>query len=244
MNIQPTPEVIAGTGLAVYAGKAAIDGARAFFQRIAGPAAEELGLLIQDKVKSYRAALTVRTAIKAAEMLREAGRDAGPVPPRVLLPLLDGASVEDDANLSERWAALLANAADAAGPGVAPSFPFILRQLSPLDAFIVELLISRGENEEQMEVTAKRMVLSGDGNKAPPWGLASERIAELLDEPLQHVKVALNNLEGLGLVEIEPQMRRSAGNESILMATLGRGCRLSSLGTIFANACRAPEPSA
>jgi len=45
-------------------------------------------------------------------MARDAGFQPQVVPPKVLFPLLEGASFEDNEDLHTMWAALLANAAD------------------------------------------------------------------------------------------------------------------------------------
>lgn len=128
--------------------KAGVDEAakasRGFLLRIAGPAAEEVGLLLQDKVKLYRFRNQVRMLAKAQSIMREANLDPEAVPLRTLLPILEGAALEDDESLADKWAALLANAAAGrAGAGSHPSFPRILAELSPNDARFLDLLAER-----------------------------------------------------------------------------------------------------
>jgi hypothetical protein len=74
-------------------------------------------------------------------MLNQAGIEPKSVPLRVLVPLLEGASLEDDDDLSTKWAALLANAATPEyNVNLIPSFSNILSQLSPRDAKVLDLL--------------------------------------------------------------------------------------------------------
>ena len=77
-------------------------------------------------------------------MLEEAGIEPQPVAPKVLLPILENASLEDDEELHDRRAALLANAADpGADVGVEAVFPDILRQLSRADAIFLDAVYDR-----------------------------------------------------------------------------------------------------
>jgi hypothetical protein len=94
--------------------------------KVAGPAAEEFGLALQDHVKAYRLRGQVRLWQRTREFLDEAGIDVHPVAPKLLLPIIDYGSVEDDAWLRDRWAALLANAAIGQSD-VLPAYPEILR---------------------------------------------------------------------------------------------------------------------
>ena len=56
-----------------------------------------------------------------------------------LLPLLESAALEEEDDLSSKWAALLANAATPDSPvDIYPSFPHILSQLSPREARVLD----------------------------------------------------------------------------------------------------------
>lgn len=65
-------------------------------------------------------------------MLADAGINPEPIPPRLFLPALEAATIEDNEGLQERWAALLANAADPSkGNPILPAFVEILKELTP-----------------------------------------------------------------------------------------------------------------
>ncbi|HUA21865.1 MAG TPA: hypothetical protein VMB25_24135 [Bryobacteraceae bacterium] len=80
--------------------------------------------------------------IAAAERARrEAGVTVTKIPLRILQPVLDGASIEDDPDIQARWACLLTNAADPREvTPVSPMFPFILRDLGPREVKFLDAL--------------------------------------------------------------------------------------------------------
>jgi hypothetical protein len=108
-------------------------------KRIAGPLADEIGESLAVVARPYRIMLSVKMFQKTQRMLKEAGISPHAVPPRLFLPILENASIQDDEDLHTRWAALLANAA--ASPNVVhPSYIEILKQLAPEDAILLDKL--------------------------------------------------------------------------------------------------------
>jgi hypothetical protein len=80
-------------------------------------------------------------------MLALSGDSPSPVPGRILMPILDYASVEDDDAMQRKWGALLANAASHTEANkVLPAFAEILRQLTPVQAQILEWMYEMEEN--------------------------------------------------------------------------------------------------
>jgi hypothetical protein len=114
-----------------------------FLQKVLSPAATALGegAAAARSMRLFFHAMTSAAAIEqAAASLDAAGAVAVPVPGRVLWPILERASLEDDPGLTSAWSALLANAADESGPNVLPSFPSILAELSPKEAQLLNLI--------------------------------------------------------------------------------------------------------
>ncbi len=72
-----------------------------------GPAAEELGLAFRDHVRFFRWERYQRFVAKAEEIFERTGKKPKPIPLKILLPILENGSIEDDDNLQDRWAALL-----------------------------------------------------------------------------------------------------------------------------------------
>lgn len=120
---------------------AAIEAAKDLLQKLVGPAAEETGLFLQDRVRVYRLRNQLAILGKTQDMLSSVGIDPKSVPLRALVPLLEGAALEDDDNLATKWAALLANAAmQGSNVNLIPGFSNILSQLQPRDAAILDIL--------------------------------------------------------------------------------------------------------
>lgn len=120
--------------------------------KIAGPAAAELGLAWQDSVKVYRFKRRLRLLQKIKEVCEEAGIDPQPVSLKLLLPAVEYASIEEDDSLQDKWAALLANAANPSSDiGLSPAFVDVLRQLTPHEAAFLDLL-SPNPTEKEKEI--------------------------------------------------------------------------------------------
>jgi hypothetical protein len=101
--------------------------------KLAAPAAEQIGRLLGYKLHPYTVMNFVATMKKTERILRTAGLPANPVPPRLLLPIAEGSSIEDNESLQELWAGLLATASQQ-GDSVSPSFIETLKQLTPDEA--------------------------------------------------------------------------------------------------------------
>lgn len=100
---------------------------------LAGPAFEEFGAMLGDKVRVYRVKNLITTVQKTERLLRQAGLPANAVPPRLLLPIIENISIEDNDSLQDLWAGLLATASQHKD-SVSPSFVETLKQLTPDEA--------------------------------------------------------------------------------------------------------------
>src|ERR1700688_4704840 len=78
---------------------------------VAGSAAREIGEMIKDEIKPYRAARQMLLAEKTVRRLQEAEIKPVAVAPKILLSVFENAGLEDDEEMHDRWATLLANAA-------------------------------------------------------------------------------------------------------------------------------------
>jgi hypothetical protein len=121
---------------AIEAAKAsgkALENITEFFNRLAGPLATEVGEILADRTKVYRAKNWISCQEKIKQMLDEAHEVPQEIPARQFLPMLESASLEDDETLQEMWAALIASAslADVGTPSV---YITLLKDLSPVEA--------------------------------------------------------------------------------------------------------------
>jgi len=130
-------EIAKATGELAKLGTKALE----FFEKLVGAPAEQLGGLVADELAFLRAKrhLTMARVLEMARwQLEERGHEPRVVPPRTLVPLLRSSSLEDDDDLIERWADLLANAADPAATVLPPHFVHLLAELSPLEVKILD----------------------------------------------------------------------------------------------------------
>src|ERR1700733_7293431 len=112
-------------------------------KRMLGPAADELAEMWRDQVRLYRYERQVKWIEKAEKMAADAGFSPNEVPPKILFPLLEGASMEHDETLHTMWAALLANASSRVGRVVRPSFVSLLREMAADEAVLLQSIADR-----------------------------------------------------------------------------------------------------
>ena len=98
---------------------------------IAGPACEEIGQHFRDRIRLYRLKDAVRLLEAVRDLHARLGIPVGEVHPKLLFPILEHASLEDDPTLARLWAGLLASAS--AGRAL-PAYVDIAKQLAPDDA--------------------------------------------------------------------------------------------------------------
>ena len=107
--------------------------------RLTGPVFDDIGAMISDSMKPYRAKNLVNTLRKTQRILHEAGLPANAVPTRLLFPIAEASSIEDNETLQDMWAGLLATASQQTD-SVSPSFIETLKQLTPDDARHLEAI--------------------------------------------------------------------------------------------------------
>ncbi len=110
-------------------------------KRILGPAADEIGLMLQDRVRVYRQRNLSKILPRSLELVESSKLEPKEIPMRTLIPIIECAAIEDNEYLAEKWAGLLASAATTQSTTAShPCFPKILSELSPLDAIILDRL--------------------------------------------------------------------------------------------------------
>src|ERR1039458_3411347 len=107
------------------------------------PATAEIAERFRDEIRRYRYARQLECLKKAEQMAKDAGFTPKAVPIKLLFPLLEGASLEENEDLHTMWAALLANAASPDNTvEVRPGFISVLRQMSPDEAALLNWMVS------------------------------------------------------------------------------------------------------
>lgn len=114
-----------------------------FLGRVIGPSAEALGGLLGDQLKSWRAANLDRIARKWEKIRFERGiadQAIRSLPFGDAYRAIEAASVEEDTNVQELWAQLIANATDPSQSiNIKKAYIDILKSLGSPDAIVLDL---------------------------------------------------------------------------------------------------------
>ena len=200
--------------------------------KLFGGSAEQIGGIAEDyfaeirqKLAGKRQSQRVETVLSKTEyVIEDAGFEPKEVPDEILIPLLQAASLQDDATLQDMWANLLANAANPEGEPIRRVFINILCELSPNDALFLDKFIDAPEPPFGMpypEMMLAEFHPTGDSD-AVQITLAVLRRSQLID---QHFAVTV------------PGDPSAIGGSNPIPPTY----TVSGLGMAFVRACRAPK---
>ena|ERR1035437_8083069 len=89
--------------------KGGVEGAGAFLSRICLPAAEEFGLLLQDKVRGWRGNNVAKIVEEAEKLIGSRASEDLNGHPRIVHKILENGSWSDDDVVRKMWAGLLAS---------------------------------------------------------------------------------------------------------------------------------------
>ena len=133
LGIKPVADAVS------HVTKASVDGASAFLSRICLPAAEELGLFLQDKVRTWRAKNATATLAEAQALFEKnhIGHDVH-AHPRLVASVVENSSWIDDRTLQQMWGGLLASSCSVSGNDETNLiFVNLLSQLTSLEVRIL-----------------------------------------------------------------------------------------------------------
>jgi hypothetical protein len=115
-----------------------IDMAKQFLDKLVSPAIEETGLLLRDSVVMWKFKNQVRILNKANAYCEKNNISPKVISLKLLCPLLDGAALEEDEKLQDKWAILLSNMIDSELNIQNHVFPYILGQISTNEFMFLE----------------------------------------------------------------------------------------------------------
>lgn len=107
-----------------------IDLAKDFLGKLISPAVEETGLLIKDQISSWRFKNQVKVLNKAKDYCEKHNISPKQVSFKLICPLLEYASLEEEEKLQDKWSILISNLVDSEQNIENHVFPYILSQLS------------------------------------------------------------------------------------------------------------------
>jgi hypothetical protein len=220
-------------------GGAALAGALKFtdiIKAMLGPATAEIAERFQDDVRRYRYGRQLECLKKAEKMAKDAGFTPKAVPIKLLFPLLEGASLEENEDLHTMWAALLANSSSPEKvEKVRPGFVAILKQMAPDEASLLKILADltdgHGSFLRAFRAPSKQAL---DRAIAANNVIQMERLRasfrrEDEDESAMDLRfqACIHLLAAAGLIEV--------GDDIITLSALGR---------TFLESCQPPKPGA
>ena len=199
-------------------------------ERLFGFAADEAGLVLGDAVGGMGAGIRSRMQLRRERflgrtqcMLNAMQTEAQQVPLKILIPIIQNASLEEDDDLQDRWAALLAN--NAAGKYLQTTFSEILRQLASADAYLLRACFHEVlATMEKDELNPWSVSVDGAISK---WQSALTKTGPI-SFPVSELSV--ENLTRLGLLE----------RNDLAVNMVRQHDKLTKLGYNFAIACENP----
>jgi hypothetical protein len=210
-------------------GEKGLEIAKTFLERILGPVSDEVGQAIADPIRAWRARRLQRAnaiLLAAATLVDDSGTTAQPVAGRILWPLLEKSSVEEDDELQGRWAALLANAA-MTPENVLPGFPTILAELSPIHVRILDWMYQQG------------VPLASDETV---WPEVQQNQIEQQFHLTDHAYTLLAaDLHRLQLIDGRRHVATKYGSGGFTSASVYSTIGLTTLGMAFVAACKVPS---
>lgn len=186
-----------------------------------GPLAQVVGIFT-DQLKYVRGVRLLRLGKRFEQELLAHGGEAAvrKLPLNFAIDALEQGAIEQDDDLQDIWARLLANAVDATSE-VQPrrAYISIIKDLSPLDALILEQIYAIDQGLHRKAIMTHELP-----SRASP---AFDVDRKTLHKPTEEVQVALANLERLGLIaygaswgggEIFELVNHSTAGKAFMMA--------------------------
>jgi hypothetical protein len=154
------------TALAAKGGEAALADAQGFLKKIFGPSADVIGENLALRFRERMFDNLVDVLMRTKEKIKAAGLSPKEAPLKVIHPLLEAASLEEEPELRDLWANLLANAVDPRAPTQPPSFREIMKELTAREVRFLHVLMEASSKKirqmndalvEQLEYTSDEL---------------------------------------------------------------------------------------
>jgi len=220
-----------------------------------GPAAAEAGLMLKESVQHYRQMRRMRLLRRTQELLASAMIEPQQVSLKLLIPIIENGSNEEDDDLQDKWSNLLANATHHSTENeVLPSYAAILKELTSRDAKFLDALFNaaiekckgkqgvgasigwvRFPSDELLRIYLYAIGLRRD----PKVGDIDSR----LKADLRDLYLSVNTFERNQVMKTSYGILRDKKRESADVAMESSRC-FTNLGECFVRACRAPKAAA
>ncbi len=194
-----------------------------FFNGIVPECVKEFGGLLADKVRFWRWSNQVDIIREAKVKIEASGLERKQVPLKVLLPILENSSLEEDELLKNKWSNLLANAISG-NKEINPNYPEILKELSPLEVFILDKVYDEACKE-------------ADYSKRNEMQYSKQKICEAFKLSSEQADLIVENLFRLNLLRPPAGHGIMVGQYKYALRTT-EIFEMTTLGFNFVNACK------
>lgn len=179
--------------------------------------------IISDNVKLWRFSNQINIIKKAQKMIEDSGIPKRKIPLKVLTPIIEHSSLEEDPVMQEKWANMLANAATGKQE-VSPNYAAILNELSSIEVFVVDKIFNEASQENDYK-TRKLIQFS------------KIQMQEMLNISEEKADLLIENLFRLNLLQPPGAKGGSMGNFPLALRT-NDIFEFTTLGYQFAKACK------
>lgn len=166
------------------------DTAKDFVQKLIFPAAEEVGGLLADRLKLFRLKNQVDVLTRAQNYLNEKNIKTKKISLKVMAPLLENCSLEEDESLKEKWAALIANTVTEDSELESTLYSHLLSQITNRDAQIFQLIFTLCTTKQEgkafiYNLKQDTIVKASDLSHAFGWDISTSEYNLAIDNLLR-----------------------------------------------------------
>ena len=176
----------------------AAQGFGSFVARVLGEPIETAVGLVSDRLKFVRFERQVRLADRYAQVmaLRGLSSEEQSVPPKIALPAIENASLEEDDELQDLWANLLTSCHDKTLNGVVRSgFVDIIKQLEVVDVHVLNYIYSKILKRNLKDSASWKIDYDRDLSIDPVrYGVHQNEILDSLEISRHTYECAIDNL--------------------------------------------------
>jgi len=151
-----------------------------FIEKISGPPAHELAEWMADGIRGYRFNTQLKIYDSAMHKLKSANLNPHSVNLKILVPLLENGSLEEEETMVDMWASLLANAANGSNGNISVSFPAILKEINSKEAEIMSVVF--GVAKEKPEQKNNLYIVGVKGDELRKFvGISEHKFEQYID---------------------------------------------------------------
>lgn len=207
--------------------KRVVDGAELFLKKLLGPAITETGQLIGDEIKFRRFKNQVTVFTKAKEFLESKSIDPKKIDLKLLVPLIEYSSLEEDEKVQTTWANVIANIASYETEQLFNLKCIeILKEITPNEILFLEHLYQffKKKEVETLEKWKSNERLKDRTSVSPDYAIIyPNNIGKDLNFKVELVDLYVDRLISFGVIKYEqPELNESTKEVNVSDTFVGR----------------------